>query len=163
MKREVKGRLLRAVGKSPLCTRSLKFLYGKYAAPIYSIGVYAAITELKNGELRVLVQKQWDGGMSLPGGHVEYRDISLEEAAKREVLEETGLIVEIGKVLEMYKNKNSLTVLFPAQIIGGELAIGDESIGFEWVSMRDLSGEWVDDKVGRNSQMFLMFQRALKK
>ena len=163
MKREVKGRLLKVVGKSSLLTRSLKFLYGKYVAPQYSIGVYAAICETHNGELRVLVQKQWDGGMSLPGGHVEYSDISLEEAAKREVLEETGLIVEIGKMLEMYKNKNSLTVLFPAQITGGELAVGDESIGFEWVSIRDLSGEWVDGKVGRNSQMFSMFQRALKK
>lgn len=37
-----------------------------------------------------------DGSLALPGGFVDPTDASLEEAAKREVLEETGL--DLGKI-----------------------------------------------------------------
>ena len=73
-----------------------------------------------------------DAGWSMPGGGVEYEE-SLTEAVEREVLEETGYLVEVGSPIAAdsftipdggrdgrpYK---SLRVVFSAYIIGGELA-----------------------------------------
>lgn len=58
-----------------------------------------------------------------PAGYVEI-DESLEEGARREVKEETGLDVAIDKLLAVYSRANVgiLLVTFAAHVTGGELA-----------------------------------------
>ena len=60
-----------------------------------------AVVILLNEYNEVLLQKRNDGGYGLPGGLMEMGE-SLEETAKREVLEETGLEVDELELLGVF-------------------------------------------------------------
>jgi len=62
---------------------------------------------LRSGKL-VLIKRGKDpykGKLALPGGFVEYGE-SVEEAARREAKEETGLEVELKKIVGVYSDPN---------------------------------------------------------
>jgi ADP-ribose pyrophosphatase YjhB (NUDIX family) len=65
---------------------------------------------------------------NLPGGGVESGEMPTE-AVLREVLEETGLEVEIERLVGVYgkTGKDELAFSFVCSMIGGELALTDES------------------------------------
>ncbi|WP_054711857.1 NUDIX hydrolase [Bacillus sp. JCM 19041] len=60
--------------------------------PLVLVGAGVAVM---NEEGEFLLQKRFDGTWSVPGGFLELGE-STEEAARREVLEETG--IEVGKL-----------------------------------------------------------------
>ena len=72
----------------------------------------------------ILLVKQTTGEKfwSLPGGVVEMGE-SVEQAAVREVREETGLAVRIQRIVGLYSkpDEGSLAVAFEATVIGGVL------------------------------------------
>ena len=69
------------------------------------------------------------GSWAPPGGFLEV-DETVTEAARRETLEETGLIVEPGEIVGLYTRLEAAVVVvsFEARIVGGRAAPGIEAL-----------------------------------
>lgn len=96
-----------------------------------------AVVIIVNENKEILLQRRSDGGWGLPGGIMELGE-SLEDTARREVQEETGL--EIGKL--------ELVDVFSGPEFYLKVANGDElySVTAVYVS-DDIKGELVIDYV----------------
>jgi ADP-ribose pyrophosphatase YjhB (NUDIX family) len=90
---------------------------------------------------RLLLERRRDCGLwGLPGGRIEPGE-SVAEAALREVKEETGLDVEIVRLVGVYSEPDGRIVTYPdngdvvhlvdiilvARVLGGELVCSEES------------------------------------
>lgn len=86
------------------------------------IGV-AALVLIRDGESVLLVKQSYDDRYwSLPGGGMEPGE-SVDQAAIREVREETGLEVRLKRVVGIYSKprENGLAITFEGEVIGGDL------------------------------------------
>ncbi|MFG2777677.1 NUDIX hydrolase [Streptomyces prunicolor] len=101
--------------------------------------VVAASAVVTDSNGRILLQRRRDNGLwALPGGGMDMTD-SLPGTAVREVKEETGYDVEITGLVGTYTDprhiiaysngevRRQFNVCFRARIVGGSLAISDES------------------------------------
>ncbi len=87
------------------------------------------------------------GWWSLPGGALELGE-SLEDAVRREVLEETGLQVEPVKLFEVFERimrdangapeYHYVLIDYVCRVTGGELFPGDDVAAVDWVRRQDL-------------------------
>lgn len=75
------------------------------------------------------------GFWAVPSGFVEY-DEQPRTALAREIAEETGLEVEVGRVIDVFPladpTKNGVFLLFEAHPIGGRLQPGDDVLEVRW-------------------------------
>ena len=73
---------------------------------------------VRDGVGRVLLEKRSDCGLwGLPGGRIEPGE-SISEAARREVLEETGLTVNIMRLLGVYSDPAQWRIVtFPDNVV----------------------------------------------
>jgi 8-oxo-dGTP diphosphatase len=107
--------------------------------------VAGAIFEL-DGEV-VLIQRDIEPGYgkwTFPGGFVE-RGERAEDAARREVLEESGLEIEVGDIIGLYTYEGEVPAIavFAARVVGGEPTPLDETMdvkgfprdGLPWAEM----------------------------
>lgn len=80
------------------------------------------------------------GLWAVPGGKVEWGE-EMKEAARREVLEETGLVVEIGDIVwvgEAIGDDHHLVLIdFAARAVGGTLAAADDAEDVRWVPIAE--------------------------
>jgi 8-oxo-dGTP pyrophosphatase MutT (NUDIX family) len=100
------------------------------------------------------------GLWNIPAGHVD-RDETIESAAVREVAEETGYKVELGKKIDIYQESIGSPVrhAFTAKVIGGKLkAQPDEILDVGWFSFEEITQmlkdgklrvEWIYDAISR--------------
>ena len=115
---------------------------------------------LKND--RLLVAKRaidpFKGGWDLIGGFVNPGE-SFEEAAIREVKEETGLTIKIvrfiGSCPDEYDGKPTLTVGFLGEIVEGEVEPKDDVASLHWLELDQLPKKFAFESVDRVLKMFL--------
>ena len=99
---------------------------------MHIVAVAAFVT---NTQGQVLMLKSPRGDWEFPGGQVEVGE-TLPQALRREVLEETGIVVEPQSLVGVYSNTCSPSLLmldFVCDYVSGEIRASDESIQVEWV------------------------------
>lgn len=119
-------------------------------APKPNSMVVAASAVVTDDAGRILLQRRRDNDLwALPGGGMDLGD-SLPGTAVREVKEETGLDVEITGLVGTYTDprhiieysdgevRRQFNVCFTARIVGGTLAISDESTELRFVGPAEL-------------------------
>ena len=84
------------------------------------------------------------GAWSLPGGKLMWGE-TIEGGLRREIFEETGLIVEVGSLAGVVESIDPLgsyhyVILdYFAQVSGGELRHGDDTSDARWVHLEDVA------------------------
>lgn len=110
----------------------------------------ATAVALFNKDNEILLLKRKDSkNWTMPGGTLEFGE-NLIDCAKREVLEETGYIIEINNLIGTYSNPNTVveysdgevrqefTIVYSGIIISGKPKIDEESITFTWINIREV-------------------------
>jgi 8-oxo-dGTP diphosphatase len=111
------------------------------------VGVGAVI--MQNGRA-VLVKRTGEplaGEWSVPGGVLEIGE-SLRQGTEREALEETGLMVVAGRVLDVFDSISAdpdgrirhhyCLVDFLCRLVSGELRAGSDAAAVRWISRNEL-------------------------
>lgn len=113
-------------------------------APFHYIGCGCVVTD---GDGRFLLVRETKaaarGRFALPAGSLE-PDESITEAAVREVLEETGLTVEVTGLLGIFhcartaENSFGVNFVFEARRVAGELTPSDEHPEIVWKTITEI-------------------------
>ncbi len=106
--------------------------------------VGAAVLIERQNKLLLLQRNHepWKGSWMVPAGYVE-ADEDPRDAARREVLEETGLRVELGPLLHVYyfnddPRGNGVAFVYQAEKISGELLINHESTSANYFAWHEI-------------------------
>ncbi|MCA0971821.1 NUDIX domain-containing protein [Halobacillus litoralis] len=96
---------------------------GDYHFPKHIVSVAACITNEK-GEVLLVKNEHRDDTYEIPGGRMECGE-TLDQAVKREILEETGVEVNITGITGVYQNLTLgvVCIVFKGEYVSGELSI----------------------------------------
>lgn len=104
---------------------------------------------VQDGEKYLMIKRRDGRGFGLPGGYIKLHE-SAEEAAIREVKEETGYDIELRGVREILSGKRKKTrvravdIIFNGSIIGGQLQNSLEGQS-RWVRLEDVRNKLAFD------------------
>lgn len=106
---------------------------GRSSTPLHSVSVAGAVIR-EDG--RMLVIKRRDNGNWEPPGGVLELDETPQEGVVREVLEETGVHVEVEQLTGVYKNmtRGVVALVFRCKPSGGEERPTSEATAVEWLT-----------------------------
>lgn len=120
--------------------------------PLVGVGALIFTRAGRRGPI-LLVERAGEplkGYWSLPGGLVETGE-RLEEAVRREILEETGLLIKPVERFDIFERimrdaegraeYHYLLVDYICKVMGGDLRAGDDVSRAQWVKRKDL-GEY---------------------
>lgn len=110
--------------------------------PKHSVSV-AGVVVREDG--RILVIRRDDNGhWEAPGGVLEL-DESFEDGVRREILEETGLVVEVERLTGVYKNLTHgiVALVYRCRPAGGEPHATDEAREIRWMTMEEVQSAMV--------------------
>ena len=144
-----------------------------------AVGCSAAILDSTEQKL-LLIRRVDSGRWAVPGGYMEPGE-SVTEACAREVWEETGIHVRVGRLIGVYNsphilveypdgNRLQLVMLyFAAESVGGTLRTSEETadVGYfsradiEDMDMSDFNRQRVDDAFAAQAVAFVRNDYAL--
>ena len=126
------------------------YLYGdRIAAGVPLLVGSSAIIWDEAHEKILLTQRTDNGRWCLPGGGLDTGE-TVEENCAREVFEETGLVVKIGRLIAIYSTPHRIVAYadgnrfqlisfsFEASITSGELQLSDETTAFGYFSWSEI-------------------------
>ena len=132
------------------------------AAPVMAVGAI-----IRHQDRIVLIRRDKEpskGRWTFPGGAVELGE-SLEDAVRREVLEETGLHVELGEVATVIDRVvrdetgrvryHYIIVDYYARPVAGVLQPGSDVSDARWTGLEDLDGLDMTEKAGKLARELL--------
>ncbi|MFB7027506.1 MULTISPECIES: NUDIX hydrolase [unclassified Streptomyces] len=102
-------------------------------SPLHSVSVAGAVVR-EDGRL-LAIRRADNGTWELPGGVLEL-DETPQDGVVREVLEETGVRVEVERLTGVYKNlaRGIVALVFRCRPVGGDAVTSDEAIAVEWLT-----------------------------
>ena len=105
--------------------------------PRHSVSVAAAVVDEAG---RVLATRRADNDRWEPPGGVLELEETVEDGVRREVLEETGLVVEVERLTGVYKNmtRGIVSLVFRCRVTGGALGLSDEVRECRWMDPHEL-------------------------
>jgi ADP-ribose pyrophosphatase YjhB (NUDIX family) len=92
-------------------------------------------------DARVLaIQRADNGTWEPPGGVLELSE-SIEDGVRREVYEETGVLVSVERLTGVYKNvaRGVVALVFLCRQEGGHVRLSEESIAVEWLTPSEVT------------------------
>ena len=120
------------------------------------VGVGAVV---RRGDSVWLVQRGGPplaGGWGIPGGRVEWGE-PLARAAEREILEETGVVIEAGRVVFSFEHiepqdggvlEHFVVLDLEGRYVSGEPCAGDDARAAAWVRIAELD-RWPVSRITR--------------
>ena len=110
----------------------------KYPEPTVSAVIFNP-----DGEILLCKSHKWDNKYVIPGGHIELGE-KMEEALKREILEETGLNIYDIKLVSLkesiysdkfHEKKHFIFIDYICKTDSTNVFLNDEAEEYEWVDI----------------------------
>lgn len=128
-------------------------------APKANSLVVAASAVVSNDQGQILLHRRTDNEKwSVPGGAMELGE-SIAETVTREVKEETGLDVEIDRLVGIYSDpghvvaysdgevRQQFSICFACHVVGGEFATSDETLEVAFFDRGELDELTMSDSI----------------
>ncbi|MFB6525617.1 NUDIX hydrolase [Streptomyces sp. NPDC056399] len=107
------------------------------STPLHSVSVAGAV--VRNDGRLLAIRRADNGTWELPGGVLELTETP-EAGVAREVLEETGIHVEVDELTGVYKNttRGIVALVFRCKPSGGTERTSDESTAVDWLTPAEI-------------------------
>jgi len=150
-------------------------MYGERLGKLGKLAIGCSAAIFDQDQKILLIKRADNGEWAVPGGYMEAGE-SVSEGCEREVYEETGLHVQVKRLVGVYTNPNMLVeypdgnrwqfviFYFLAAQTGGELRAGDDALeaGFyslaeiKHMNVRALDRQRIDDALANQEVPFIL-------